>query len=353
MSYKFNKGEWTELFVFLKALSEGKVYAADDRLEKIEDLFYSILSVIRPEKGTVREYQRNDGAKTIRLMEDGVELCCIPIAEFASFSEVVLKAIHEGKSTFEIPEITAFLSAIHVDKIKSSSDNKKDIILTIHDAFTGAEPKIGFSIKSYIGSKPTLLNASGATKVRYRLSESLPLETIQVLNGIDSRNKIKDRLQFLRDKGVELRFDGLVNQVFTRNLQMIDSRMPEFLGYLFLTSYFVSGKSVADVVDVYCAAYGEDSEILSHKVKDLLVAVALGMEPNTKWDGLEDANGGYIVVKENGEMLCYHIYDRNKLRDYLYRHTKFDSPSSKRTGAGLITVEGETAYFSLTVQIRF
>ena len=65
-------------------------------------------------------------------------------------------------------------------------------------------------------------------------------------------------------------------------------------------------------------------EIIIHKVKDLLVAVALGMEPNTKWTGLEDANGGYIVVKDDGEVLCYHIYDRNKLRNYLFRNTKFD-----------------------------
>ena len=81
----------------------------------------------------------------------------------------------------------------------------------------------------------------------------------------------------------------------------------------------------------------------------MLVAVALGMEPNTKWNGLEDANGGYIVVKDDGEVL----YDRNKLREYLYRNTKFDSPSSKRTGAGLVSEEAENQIFSLTIQIRF
>lgn len=129
--------------------------------------------------------------------------------------------------------------------------------------------------------------------------------------------------------------------------------MPEFLGYLFLNSYFINGKSIPDVVNLYCDEYNEDKEIISHKVKDLLVAVALGMEPNTKWNGLEDANGGYIVVKDDGEVLCYHIYDRNKLREYLYRNTKFDSPSSKRTGPGLVSEEAENQIFSLTIQIRF
>lgn len=129
--------------------------------------------------------------------------------------------------------------------------------------------------------------------------------------------------------------------------------MPEILGYLFLNSYFVNGKSISDVANLYCEKYNEDIEIISHKIKDLLVAVALGMEPNTKWTGLEDANGGYIVVKDDGEVLCYHIYDRNKLREYLYRNTKFDSPSSRRTGAGTVSEENGDQSFLLTIQIRF
>ena len=54
-------------------------------------------------------------------------------------------------------------------------------------------------------------------------------------------------------------------------------------------------------------ADGEDEGLISHKVKDLLVASALGMEPNTQWDGLEDANGGYIVVKDDGEVVFNEI----------------------------------------------
>ncbi|HEM5209197.1 TPA: HpaII family restriction endonuclease [Streptococcus suis] len=46
MPNKVNKGEWAELFVFLKALSDGKIFAADERLNKIEHLFYTILSAL-------------------------------------------------------------------------------------------------------------------------------------------------------------------------------------------------------------------------------------------------------------------------------------------------------------------
>ena len=80
------------------------------------------------------------------------------------------------------------------------------------------------------------------------------------------------------------------------------------------------------------------------------------MVPQTKWSGLDEANGGYIVVKDNAEVLCYHIYDRNKLKQYLYTHTKFDTPSTSRYSkynAGLVTKENDSSYFTLVMQIRF
>ena len=353
MPNKVNKGEWAELFVFLKALAEGKIYSADENLEKVEKSFYVILSAIKQEGAINKEYKRIEFTNKVLLLVNNLECIEIPYEEFDFFSQIVLESIKSGKGTFEIPEIEPFLQKIKITKIKASNDSKKDIIFKIHDDFTGAEPIIGFSIKSYIGNKPTLLNASGATKVQYKLSRPLSTYEVEFLHNINTRTKIKDRVEYIKDKGVLLDFDSMINETFNRNLQMVDYRMTEILGNLFLESYFLEGNSNSDVVDKYCDEFSEDKEIIIHKVKDLLVAVALGMEPNTKWTGLEDANGGYIVVKDDGEVLCYHIYDRNKLRNYLFRNTKFDSPSSSRTGAGLITVHNGEQKFSLTIQIRF
>ena len=40
---KLNKGEWSEVYVFLKLLAEGKLYAADKDLKKIEWNFEKFL----------------------------------------------------------------------------------------------------------------------------------------------------------------------------------------------------------------------------------------------------------------------------------------------------------------------
>lgn len=45
------------------------------------------------------------------------------------------------------------------------------------------------------------------------------------------------------------------------------------------------------------------------------------MTPERHWEGEEDANGGYIVVKQDGSVVCYHIYNRTDFEQYLYDYT--------------------------------
>ena len=46
---KGNKGEWSELYVLLRLLSHGKIYAADDNLKKIEEQHRRLNGKLREE----------------------------------------------------------------------------------------------------------------------------------------------------------------------------------------------------------------------------------------------------------------------------------------------------------------
>ena len=81
--------------------------------------------------------------------------------------------------------------------------------------------------------------------------------------------------------------------------------------------------------------------------------VALGMLPKTVWTGKYDVTGGYLVVKESGDVVCYHIYNKNDFENYLFNNTRFETASSKRNKFGSIYVEGGQQYFNLNAQIRF
>lgn len=52
-----NKGEWSEIYVLLRLLADGKIYAADSELNKLKDVYFSIIKIIREEnKGEIKEY---------------------------------------------------------------------------------------------------------------------------------------------------------------------------------------------------------------------------------------------------------------------------------------------------------
>jgi type II restriction enzyme len=84
-----------------------------------------------------------------------------------------------------------------------------------------------------------------------------------------------------------------------------------------------------------------------------LTDIALGMMPSKVWTGELDATGGYLIVKDNGEILYYHIYNRNEFEDYLVVNTKLETASSTRHDFGTIYSDGNELLFKLNLQIRF
>ena len=48
------------------------------------------------------------------------------------------------------------------------------------------------------------------------------------------------------------------------------------------------------------------------------------------------------MVREDGEVVCYHFYERNDLEDYLFEHTVIDTPSQSKHKFGQIyAIDGE------------
>ena len=183
MTKTANKGEWSELYVLLKLLGEKKLYAGDGELNRIGNLFYPILKVLRNEQDIHYEYAL-DG-EIIIISEDGKELLRKPVADFLKKANTLLDIIHKEKGTFAIPEIEQFMSEIHCNKIKAGSKQKKDITIVIHDLRTGMTPTLGFSIKSRLvviqlslmQAKPltSLLPSRGTTSQIQRLKLSIQL----------------------------------------------------------------------------------------------------------------------------------------------------------------------------------
>ncbi|MFA6883873.1 MAG: HpaII family restriction endonuclease [Paludibacteraceae bacterium] len=362
MALKGNKGEWSELYVLFKLLGEQKIHAGDGMLNKLE-VYYPILKILRDE--LLRHMEYSYDKDIVIVTENGNEVSQVNISEFMTQSEHLFKVMKDGgngNGAFELPSLNDFLKKIHCDKIKAKSLDKSDIHIIIHDYHTGMQPNLGFSIKSDAGGSPTLLNSSAATSFLYKVCGNTNImdnDMVESINGIEGNRKIQDRVNAIYNKNYLLKFDSIESDVFYNNLRMIDSLLPEIMAWLIIDCYKNRNMNIKCAVERITAInpfnfnLSEGHDFYKYKMKCLMIASALGMLPAKPWNGQYDATGGYIVVKEDGDIICFHIYDRNQLEDYLFNNTKFETPSSSRHEFSRIeNINGEL-FFKLNLQIRF
>ena len=162
-----NKGEWSEIYALFKLLGDTVLYPGNENIERISDIVYPIIKILRKESNGNFEYTVFDDLVIISGKEPILE---IPIHEFKTKAKFLLSYIKKSSTrTFAIPEIEKFMEEINCTSLKASSSEKKDITIVIHDQRTNQEPTLGFSIKSQLGSPSTILNASKTTNFTYRI----------------------------------------------------------------------------------------------------------------------------------------------------------------------------------------
>jgi len=352
-----NKGEWSEIYSLFKLLGDKNLFAGDVNLNKVEELFYPIIKIIRIENGGNFEYAIEEN---LVIISGGIEELRIPVKTFLTKSAELLTEIKGSTGSFSIPEVETFMKSINCQTLKAKSTSKTDIRIVIHDQRINQTAELGFSIKSQLGGEATLLNAGKTTNFIYQVLDFKATSgEIESINEIDTRSKIKDRIEAIKSKGGRLKFINLEQDIFKNNLVLIDSLLPNIVAEILNTFFTTSLSSIKDLTENinsknpinYDNKYSHS--FYEYKIKRFLTDVALGMTPSKVWSGIYDATGGYLIVKENGDVLCYHIYNRNQFEDYLFANTKLETASSTRHDFGKIYEENGCFYFKLNLQIRF
>lgn len=355
---KKNKGEWSELYVLLKLIYQPILYLANDELE------IDGVSTIPVKKILHFEDDPTAPAEYIPLQGESFTLLRKDFKGEASFivdRRILKKHVNElldkianqqgGSRTFAIPEAAAYMSYIGCKAIKAASSKKADISLEIVDRGQ-MHANVGYSIKSMIGGLSTLFNASKHSNIVYTVSSYKGnIDDVNLIN--DKSGKYQKRIKKLFDFGGELKYLK-TSREFEHNLRYIDTNFSHILATMVVNYFMGKGSHMRDVVKVYCKETGEDPDWITHKIKQFLVYAALGMTPGKVWDGSRRADGGYLIVKEEGELACYQAYDHDKFASYLFNNTKFDTPSgdSRHKFAKLYKDENGLCLL-LNFQIRF
>jgi len=375
MALTGNKGEWSEVYTHLRLLADGVLFSGDEKYKKLSDLYFPILKILRMEKEYAEEnvYSIDNVNRQILLQGNRNEIT-ISQDRFDEMAKILLKKIKNsrangGKEKLEFPDIEAFMDELDMHELKAKSTEKKDIRMIIHDMRTDRTPEMGFSIKSKLGGRSTLVNSNkNGTNFLYRITGGISQEQVEILNAM-SDTKEKRRQGFfqkwfeqIEEWGYKVEYAGMMNDVFFRNLRYIDTNFHKILAECLLVYY--SHKTDSKLSNILkfvaetdpCELHDDLSggKWYEYCMKQFLVIYALGMTANKPWDCKYVANGGYIVVKEDGDIVCYHFYDRNQLENYLFNNTAFDTPSTSRHEFYQICREDNGEVFlKLNPQIRF
>ena len=364
MAFTGNIGEWSEAYTLFKVLADKNLYIGDENLEKISGLMHPVIKVLRSEADGNFEYAID--SDLVIVSSNGHEICRISVDTFKQYAELTLTLLKQKKiaststkSAFELPEIEGFLNQLNCKSLKASSSAKTDITIVIHDVKTNQKPYLGYSIKSQLGSASTLLNPGKTTNFVFTLEGGMTDAEMVAINAIDSRRKIKERMNQIMDLGYKLKFQNILNPMFSNNLTLIDSQMPEIVSQLLACFYCSSESSIATIVDTLEKENplkfdtANSHKFYTYKIKRLLTDIAVGLMPSKKWNGVYDTTGGYLIVKDTGDILCYYLYDRNQFEDYLFNNTKLDTASTSRFDFGNIYKVEDKYYIKLNLQIRF
>lgn len=348
-----NRGEWSEFYALLKMITDKAIDAADENLEAVKGLVYPIVKVIisreYPEETVYRLGSTNDIEIT---NEDGVFL--VDSVDIKPYVRQIFNSIKNStNTTFTIPLAEDVYKKLHCKRLQGRNIDKTDITLVIHDRNTQTSPEIGFSIKSQLGQPSTLLNAGrDSTNFIYEIVGDPIRDNWERINEIKS---LGGKLIAIKNLGCSLEFTHVGSDIFARNLRTVDTIMPEIIAEMLKKYYLGDEKNIADIVNILevenpLEKYSPNYEF---KIKKLLKDVALGMTPGRTWNGRLETTGGCIVVREDGELVCYNVYYSDDFEDFLFKNTKLETPGRSRHGYGSLYKDDNKIYMKLNLQIRF
>jgi hypothetical protein len=163
----------------------------------------------------------------------------------------------------------------------------------------------------------------------------------------------------LQNLGATMVFKDIPSNNLKLNLQLIDSDLPEIVASLLLYKYSLNINNLRDLLNEINNKNPKGFDLsLGHpfyeyKIKNFLTDSALGMTPATLWTGKYNATGGIIIVKQSGELVCYHIYNRNEFQNYLINNTRLEQASTTRYQFGQVYEDNGKYFIKLNLQIRF
>jgi hypothetical protein len=344
-------GEWGEIYVLLKLLQDRSFNSFP--IISVEKHGKDNVTIYEPVATGVNVIKHNVTTNiTYSHLEEGVKI----------LQSALLNPPSTKTGSFGLLELEPYLQKLKIDFLKAPSTSKDDLFVKFYNTNLNRQTVDGFSIKSAIGGKPTILNASTHTNILFKLTPKHVVNTLIKSTPILDE-EIKQRFSMLENSGVQAEFSKFSSEEFQANLMMIDSNFPEILSSIVLLWAQGKIKNLTEGIrhleesNPLNVPAGRASSFYKNLFSKFAVGLSTGLRPGGSWDPDSLHNGGIIVLSKNLKISSILYKNHKDISDFMLSKIYFDMPSKNRTPhegnyPGSIITESGEYHILLNFQLR-
>ena len=356
MAFEATKREWCELYTFFRLLTEGKVTLGTAKAKKGE-IDWPIAMIQREEHDGTRCYYIEK--EMVRIKGENSEKS-VPREDFGIVADLILQAV-KSSSEDEVTSpdgVEEFLDEVAIFDLEAKTEDRTDFYI----AFWHPEaPLSGFSVRSRLGAMNPLLDGGRAANLKLEQSGvKFATPTVNKINALpEAPNEVAERMLLIERLGGVLKYSDVADRVFRSNLLMIDLHFPRVLTEMVRIMHLDDITRISELTEVIKQMNPlkiKDELVNKHgfyefKVKQFLMALALGMRPSKIYTGQDSAVEGILLMDGSGEVLCYHKSEKPVMEDFLFLNTRLEKGSLDKDKYGFLERENGTYYFKLNAKI--
>jgi type II restriction enzyme len=183
--------------------------------------------------------------------------------------------------------------------------------------------------------------------------------TVNKINAFGEDDDVVGRMMMIERLGGNLKFNDAADKIFRSNLGMIDLHFPRVVGEMARAMHLEGITKVSELTE-YIKQLNplkiKDELINKHKfyeykMKQFLLALALGMRPAKLYNGTDSAISGFLMMDAQGEVIAYQKADKDTFAEFLYKNTRLEKGSTNKDKYGYLERENGVYYFKLNLKI--
>ena len=309
--------------------------------------------------------EEHDGTRQYIIEEQDIHICgekidkLIPREDFDAVAHLVLEAVrssreNDGTSPAGVEE---FLDEVAIYDLEAKTDDRTDFYVAFYSVDT---PLVGFCVRSKLSPMFPLLDGGRSANFKFeQTGVKFATPTVNKINAFGEEEDVVGRMLMIERLGGNLKFNDAADKIFRSNLGMIDLHFPRVLGEMARTMHLEGITKVSELTE-YIKQLNplkiKDELITKHryyeyKMKQFLMALALGMRPAKLFNGTDSAIAGFLIVEGQGDVIGYQKADRDTFAEYLYQHTRLEKGPTAKDKYGYLEKENGVYYFKLNLKI--